>query len=488
MTEQDTQVKLSRRDLFKAAGTFALGTFVLENKGLQVASAQEQVPTVIKEIFTSDPKEVNSMQHDQITLMSTFEDESGVSAILNMTPDGAQGIPSRLQLAKYDASTSQFGQFQEIGRAPMNDSEAIALLPGETEHTLGILAGVNEGHTQLDANGEAAVPRLFFSGDEGRRFDEIDLTDQNGEKLSHGMILDVRRIPQSRIGLVQVILPNRETGYGIVDSETKQYIPIPSESSVPILDDITLSKDGLILSGVGRVVERDSGGFQKLKAISRIEIDLQTNTVISNFEIYQNDEAFAFKSMGVRHDEQGDPTVGYAVQKYTTSREGDRHYYKIDLQTGEVQAVDYGPILDQIVLKYVRPEQFMPKELFVGSFPVVTKITPVAGGNLFTGRLQIPQAGSHPMAVFIPEGVDPVNEIDKVINWPFNELRIFPGEIKQIEIASFPSDPFARNQESPVPNHGFLLNMSACGQAFIPTNEKYEPIGSEVLYAIKSQG
>ena len=68
------------------------------------------------------------------------------------------------------------------------------------------------------------------------------------------MILDVRRIPQSRIGLVQVILPNRETGYGIVDSETKQYIPIPSESSVPILDDITLSKDGLILSGVGRVV------------------------------------------------------------------------------------------------------------------------------------------------------------------------------------------------------------------------------------------
>ena len=121
----------------------------------------------------------------------------------------------------------------------------------------------------------------------------------------------------------------------------------------------------------------------------------------------------------MRHDEQGDPTVGYAVQKYTTSHEGDRHYYKIDLQTGEVQAVDYGPILDQIVLKYVRPEQFMPKELFVGSFPVVTKITPVAGGNLFTGRLQIPQAGSHPMAVFIPEGVDPVNEIDKVINWPF---------------------------------------------------------------------
>ena len=69
------------------------------------------------------------MQHDRITLMSTFEDESGVSAILNMTPDGAQGIPSRLQLAKYDASTSQFGQFQEIGRAPMNDSEALPSCP-----------------------------------------------------------------------------------------------------------------------------------------------------------------------------------------------------------------------------------------------------------------------------------------------------------------------------------------------------------------------
>lgn len=249
MLENDTSQRFSRRDLIKAAGAAALSAVGLASQGSGV-DAQEPELASVDEIFTPDPAEVNSMKHDQITLMAMLENDSGLSAILNKTSEGGGDTPARFQLAKYDAATGEFGHFQEIGNAPLHNCDAIALLPGQGGENVTIIAGVNQGKAQLDDMGDTSVPRLFFSTNEGQLYDEVDVTDQDGEKLSRGLVLDIKHIPDTELALVQVALPNHETGYGIFDPEARSYKPLVTDGRVPVLDDIHMSSDRTTLLGV----------------------------------------------------------------------------------------------------------------------------------------------------------------------------------------------------------------------------------------------
>lgn len=488
MSENELSLKFSRRDFFKAAGA-ALGAFAFEKKGIQPASAQEEIPPSVSRIFTTNSQEVNGMQYDQITLMATLKNGSRISAILNKTSEGGGNTPARFQLTKYDVSTGEFGHFQEIGNAPLHNCDVIALLPGQGEDNVTIVAGVNQGRAQLDDIGDTSVPRLFFSTNEDQSYDEIELIDQNRKKLSHGMVLDIKHIPDTKIALVQVVLPNRETGYGIFDPKARSYKPLVTDGRVPILDDIYMASDHTTLLGSGRVVERE-GGFKKAVSIGNVEIDIAKNRVSKVETFYQNNR-FPILSLSVQRDEDGTPLVGYASQYYAMNQENERHIYRIDMQPGGgIEKIDYGPFMDQRVWQEIEFDNIAPRESFVGAFPIVRDVTASKGGLWLTGSLRLPVPfGDHPLAAFIPEGIDPSKEMDKIWTNPFNGVRVFPAPIIQAQLVELPQNPLARNQVDSVPSHhAVLLNLTMCGQALILTNERYEPIGSEILYAIKSQG
>lgn len=457
----------------------------IEAENAYVTSMETDIPKSVAEIFTSDPKEVNSMKYANIEFMTAYDDGVGIKAILNVTPDGSSEMPARFQLAQYDISSGKFSDFETIGNAPMSDCSSVTLMPGKTDKSYDVLVGVTEGQSQFDPNGFSTIPRLFYGSLEGKDYQEIELIDQSGDKLSHGTVIDVKRIPKSRIALVQVILPNLETGYGIFDPESKTYVPVSGEGALPVLDDICTSADGVTMMGTGRVLERDKGGFQQLKAVSNLELDLRTYSVKQDI-IFQNTDNISMRSLNVKRDNDGTPLVAYGVQKNTGDRENGRHFYEIDLKSGDVKSQDYGPFLDQSVLKVVKPEMFMPKEYFVGSYPVVNGILPREGGNLFFGQIQIPTSGAHPMIAFVPEGIDPVDNWGDIIVNPFNEVRVFPGDISQVLEGSFPNGQPFQSQSDSNSSRGYLLNMHACGQAIVPSDEKGVPAGETAMFAIKS--
>lgn len=488
MLENESSHRFSRRDLLKAGAAAALSAVGLAPQGSGV-DAQETELALVDEIFTPDPKEVNDMQYDQITLMAMLENGSGLSAILNKTSEGGGDTPARFQLAKYDVATGEFGHFQEIGNAPLHNCDAIALLPSLDGENVTIIAGINQGKAQLDDMGDTSVPRLFFSTDEGRSYDEVDVTDEDGEKLSRGLILDVQRIPDTEIALVQVALPNRETGYGIFDPETRSYKPLIADSRVPVLDDIHMSSDRTTLLGSGRVVERE-GGFKKVVSIGNVEIDITKNR-ISKVETFHQSDRLPILSLNVQRDEDGTPLVGYASQYFSTNQETDRHMYRIDMQPGgEVEEIDYGPFLDQRVWEEIdyTGNTIAPPERFVGAFPIVRNITAGKGGLWLTGSLRLPSpAGDHPLAAFIPDGIDSNKEMEKVWMNPFNNVRVFSASITGAKIVELPQDPLARNQTNGESSQkAILLNLTMCGLALILIDEKDAPLSDEVFYAKKA--
>lgn len=241
--------------------------------------------------------------------------------------------------------------------------------------------------------------------------------------------------------------------------------------------------------GSGRVVERE-GGFKKVVSIGNVEIDIAKNRV-SKVETFHQSDRLPILSLKVQRDEDGTPLVGYASQYYAMDQENDRHMYRIDMQPGGgIEEIDYGPFLDQRVWEEIdyKGNTIAPPERFVGAFPIVRDITPGKGGLWLTGSLRLPPpAGDHPLAAFIPDGIDPSKEMDKIWMNSFNDVGVFPSPITQAQLVELPQNPWGRNQtKSDLFQHAIMLNLTMSGLALIYTDEKDAPLSDEVFYAKKA--
>lgn len=259
---------LSRRGVLK--GFAGLGAAVVSGSFPQVLSAENEVPPILENVFTTDREK--STGGSVIKANDAVNDENGRTHAVYCLQEGGQ-----VQRIDFDPITNKYELRQNSARVPILMAQTIVGFANFKRYgNENIVVGGFDGGSPDPQTAVVAV-----SPDSGNTFESIPLTD-NLEKPVMGVVKEMKRITNRFALLSAGNIGDIKNQYGLFDSETNKFRLVSVASGdlpLPLLDNLKEGPDGSTIYVTGRVI-RKSHGNSYIQGVAGLRLDLDDAFII----------------------------------------------------------------------------------------------------------------------------------------------------------------------------------------------------------------